>query len=156
MYFSPITKTITKIPSTSTYEVFDKRGYIEYIGSLSTSHYANGYGTEYYKSGYKQDRRPYKKGIYSEGHLSGPNCSEFSYDSALIYSGSYLQGLRHGEGISYNQNGSVEFSGQWIEGTPQGTITITSTNFIKNSEVNFFFFVMKIKIDNCEIWRKFL
>jgi antitoxin component YwqK of YwqJK toxin-antitoxin module len=131
MFFSPKTKRILQIPNTTTHEVFDRRGYIEYIGSLSEANQPCGYGTEYYKSGYKQDRRPYKKGPFSNGHLSGDKCSEFTYEGALLYSGSYLNGLRHGQGTSFNPNVSIQFSGEWIYGVPQGTITVTREPCLK-------------------------
>ena len=36
------------------------------------------------------------------------------------YDGNWLDGLRHGNGISYNKEGNVEYNGQWVKGLKEG------------------------------------
>lgn len=68
-----------------------------------------GYGVEYYPGEPGKEIAAYR-GEYKDGKRHGEGVSYYE-DGTLKHKGSYKEGLPHGEGVSYHQNGLVRFEG---------------------------------------------
>ena len=90
----------------------------------------NGKGKEYYKTGEVKFEGEYKNGIIYEGkmYVNKPKkvyelkkgkgkIKEYNdYSELIIFEGEYLNGVKHGKGKEYYDNGRIKFEGEYMNG----------------------------------------